>query len=139
MGKNSDEIFIKIESWIRDRFRSQLDSQINKSVIADIKYRLQVLEIDQKKVEDTEASISKLIGSINSSQIVIEHKKKFSDAANAGYREILSIFNEKSLLREIGNFYGLRQNEYQTLVLDLFRGKLHEEIKECLSNYLPTL
>ena len=64
--------------------------------------------------------------------------KKFNKILEFGdYKEILKVFNCKSLSTSIGYFFGLDNKGYRDFVLRQLNGDKANEIVAVISDYLP--
>lgn len=140
LGRNPDEVVKKIKDYIvNTRFAKQIEKQICQSVVAHLKYLLSSIELSQKSDAEVKASLDAALESINYQGIKSEQEEKFHKALKeCDYAGILRVFNEKGLINSIGNFFGLKNDEYCNTILYLLNGKLHKEIIEAVSKYLPT-
>ena len=57
--------------------------------------------------------------------------------AERDYPEVLSIFNRKSLHRNVASFFDLKPDGYPKLVLNLLKSEKREKLVEALKGYLP--
>ena len=140
LGKNPDEVFKKVKDYIVDtRFAQQIEKQICKSVVADLKYQLSSIELSQQNDDEAKASLDTALQGINYQTTKSKQAEKFHEALQKDvYAGVLRVFNEKSLIKSIGCFFGLKNDEYCNTILNLLNGKLHNEIIEAVSKYVPT-
>ena len=121
----------------KERFEKQLDGQVSKKSIAEIKYRLSTIDINEIKQKDLETEIKKRIESFNFD----EEKNKFKEASESNnYREVLKLFNEKKLVESIGHFLEINNKHYCSRILKLLNNNkdANQEFVEALKNYLPS-
>ena len=137
--KNENEIFETIKKYIlNERLKKQIDSQICQSVVADIKYRLQLADISSKNESRAKDSLNYAIASLDYDLIKSTHEEKFQTICkNENYADILKFFNEKCLANSIGQYFGKRNDDYCPLVLRMLQSGKHPEIVEALAKYLP--
>ena len=63
---------------------------------------------------------------------------KFEAALHSNdYAQILKVFNEKTIARSIGNFFGFNNNSYCKTIISLMKGEYHDELVEAMALYLP--
>ena len=92
-----------------------------------------------------EGGLYPLVGSLDAVLKAIDYEKtkaeqeaKFKEALSEDdYAKVLRVFNEKGLISSIGHFLGVVDKEYCNRVLALLNGKLHGEISDAISGYLP--
>lgn len=121
------------------KFKNLIDKQICQSVVAEIKYQLSCIEIDKKSEADAKNTLQNGLDSIKFDEIKSQKEEMFREPLNnSDYRGVIRIFNEKELSKSIGHFLGIKNEDYQKKVINLLRGKGHEEIVAALSGYLPS-
>lgn len=135
-----DKVFAKTKGYIvNTRFAKQIDKQICQSVVAHVKYKLSSIELS-KKNDETKDSLKNALDVIihDYEKIKSEQETKFRKIlAEADYTSILRVFNEKSLINSIGEFFDLNNKAYCKTILNLLNGKKHDEIIGAVSKYLP--
>ena len=140
LGRNPDEVFACIKNYIVNvRFAKQIDKQICQSVVAHLKYQLSSIELSKKSDDEAKASLNAALQAIDYEKTKSEQETKFREAlAGADYASILRVFNEKGIINSIGHFFGLNDKEYCNTILYLLKGRMHDEIIDAVSKYLPT-
>ena len=120
----------KIEKEIKDRFLNQKQQQINKAVIAELKFKLSILEIrdSQTIYEDIHAKIK--IDDIQKEKTTIHDKTK-------DYAEVLKNFNEKCIVKSVGHHFNLNNKKYCDQALCFLGREDKNTIVKVFSNYLP--
>lgn len=53
------------------------------------------------------------------------------------YRNILKIFNEKSIIKSVGHFFGLSNDEYCEFIIRHLHTENEEDIMNAISAYIP--
>lgn len=134
-GENVDRV---INYVVEERFANEYDKQICEAVVADLKYRLSSVDISSKDDESAKDALDKLWTGISYDSIKEMYERKFVGAYEArDYKEILKVFNKKSLSTSTGQFFGLSNKGYCDFVIrQLFTDK-REKIVEALKAYLP--
>lgn len=138
LGRDDSEIFQNIKKYIFERFEKQLESQVCLSVIAEIKYRLSTLYIDNHDMEKAKVTLQEGWQNINFESIENEKEELFNTVNDSkDYYRIIQIFNEKGLSKSIGHYMSISNNEYcQTICGMMKNGSLNPEI--LFSKYLPS-
>lgn len=138
-GRNSDDVFTKIKKYIiKERYEKQINGQICKSVVAEIKYKLSSAEVSKKNEDEAKESLNTIFTSIDFEQIKANKKSQFTTILNEGnYSQVIKVFNEKKLVETIGDYFGLQNKEFCPTVLNLLHGEKRDAIIEALANYLP--
>ncbi|MCR4611176.1 MAG: hypothetical protein K5644_04690 [Lachnospiraceae bacterium] len=123
---------------INTKFANMIELQLCQSVVAEIKYQLSCIEIKNKSEEEAKNTLQKGLDSISYNDIRNEREIIFRQALESNdYKSILKIFNEKGISKTIGEFMGIKNEEYQGKVITLLKGECYEEIASILSAYLP--
>ena len=140
LGRNVDETLKKIKSFvINERFASEIDHQICQSTVAQLKYKLSCIELAGKSGEDVKKSLEEGIQRIEFDEIFTAESQRFQEVLNnADYAGVLKVFNSKSLLKSIGQHFGIANNEYPATVLNLLNGPCHDTLVNAFLRYMPT-
>lgn len=121
-----------------ERFSKQINRQICEAVVSEIKYQFTIIPISNSTEESAKKSLEQGLKCISYDNIKAEQEKKFKEALDTkNYKEILSVFNCKSLLKSIGHFFYLDNNEYSEFVIRQMMGTRSKEIINALTAYLP--
>lgn len=120
---------------IEDRYKKQREKQIVKAIVTELKHRLSTAEISSANETGAVDSLATLYSSISYLDIKTEKEEVYKDEIE--YKEVLTIFNEKSLSTSIGQFYDLANNKYCDFVLKQFSTKYSSKIKSAIIPYLP--
>lgn len=139
LGQNPDDIFVKVKDYIvNTRFTNQIDRQICQSVVAHLKYQLTAIELSKKNDDEAKSSLDAALHAVDYEKTKAEQEAKFKEALSEDdYAKVLRVFNEKGLISSTGHFLGVVDKEYCNRVLALLNGKLHGEISDAISGYLP--
>ena len=135
--KDPDKIFESVKKYILSRFEQQLENQICKSVVANLKFQLSSIELSQKNEEETKNSLDVGLLQINFEKTKEKQRKIFTEAlASQDYKCILTLFNEKGLSKAVGQFFGLQNNCYYDMVLSLLNEDEYQFLKKELQEYV---
>lgn len=139
MGKKEDEVFDKISQYvIGNRFANQINGQVCQSTVAEIKYILSSADISKKNEIEAKDSLNSVWSSLNYESIKLQQEDRFLAALNArSYKEVLKVFNEKNIVKSIGHYLGIKDDEYCSTVIALANGEKENDIIGALSGYLP--
>jgi len=120
-------------------FCSQVAKQICEATVAEIKHRLSCIEIS-KKQDEAETSLNTALGTIDFEAIREEISTRYNSAAQTkDYKEILTLFNSKNVVKSIGSHFGIQDADYRNLVVRLISTDKASDIIEALQNYLPSV
>lgn len=140
MGLNPDAVFESVRSYVaEDRFANQINGQICQGTVWEIKYRLMCAEISKKNEAEARSSLDAALKGINFDVIKVDQANKFNLVQRENnYSDIIKVFNEKSIASSVGHFFGIDNKVYQSTIIALLRGAMHDEIVGALAPYLPT-
>ena len=138
LHKNPDEIFSSIEKNVRERLSKQINSQICKSIAADIKYQLSTAAISHKSEEEVQQDLERLVTNLSYADTKQAHEEKFTSALNKSYAMVIKVFNEKGLAKSMGHHFGLNDKAYCELVINELKNNKNSELADALLEYLPS-
>lgn len=140
LGKNSDEVFNMVSDYvINQRYANQINGQICESVVAQIKYKLNCAEISKKNEAEAKSTLETTLSSIDYNEIKRAQELKFQKALDDNdYKQIIKTFNKKEIAKSIGHFFGLNDNAYCQMVIDLLKTDKKGDIVTALLPYMPT-
>lgn len=140
MGFSDNKRVENIKKYvIQDRFSKEINRQVCNAVVSDIKFKLSTFEISNKKESDAKDSLRKCFNEISYDNIKNEQENKFdSILQNNDYKEILKVYNEKSLSSSVGHFFDLDNKAYKEFVIRQILGNSSEQIINAIRQYLPT-
>lgn len=138
LGKNEETVFQEVRNYvIEERFKKQIDSQICQAVVAEIQYRLNILEIDKKNEAQAKASLNQGLATINFESIKKDVEGRFLGVASSGdYRKAIRIFNDKDIAKSVGHYMSLQNKDYCSTVIGLLQ-KGMIDIEKVIGAYMP--
>lgn len=133
--------FSRIRDYvIEQRFKPQLDKQINAATISALKATLTGVDIMPTNGNPLDKGFEDAINAISPATVLTEQKQRFEDAANNGdYEGILAIFNDKSLVKSIGHFLGIDDKLYCDRACQMLTSDSGGALRTSLSKYIPML
>lgn len=139
LGYTSDENIDSIKKYIIDRrFAKQINTQICKAIVSEIKYKLSTIEILDKSEENIEESLSNIYDDISYNDVSTEIKTKFNKILQERvYKKVLAVFNAKSLYKSIGQYFGIENKSYCDFIIRQLNGERQIDIKKAIQLYLP--
>ena len=135
---NEQEVFDSVRDYvINQRFKNQLDKQVNSATITALKGKLSGLDIAVSK-SDLQKNYEDALGNVSFEIVYAEQRTRYDKASqNNDYPEVLKVFNEKGLANSIGHFMGVDNKEYCGKILRLLELEDHEKVLELLHGYIP--
>ena len=126
LNKSDENAITASCAYIQEQFDANKDEQIGSATLTELKHCIKGAR-NKDQVTEAIASYEALTHDI---------AKKFANVNNND--TILRVFNRKGLSSSIGTNFGLAQGDaYKKLVVALFRGDKHKEIKAALQPYMP--
>lgn len=122
---------------VEHRYKPELEKQIRAATIAEIKYQLSIMDVSGQNDEAIQSAINDFFESFD----YLEKKKPFETLfiqayQNKDYKEILKIYNRKSLKDTIGRYFGLADKNYcDYIIRQLKLG--NADVIRAISPYLP--
>lgn len=123
---------------IEERFREEINKQICEAVVSELKYRLSVANISKRNEEKAKETLNKLFEEIDYDTIKTEQMTKFERVLETQtYKDVLRVFNCKSLSTSIGHFFKLDNKDYRDFIVRQIKGKRASDIIDAIIPYLP--
>lgn len=130
---DADETFSSIKTYVIERFSNQARKQASEALVAGVKEALSGITIsDNERL--TVDSIASLIDIVSIDKNVNE---KYQQAIEySDYKEILGLFNDKSLVTSVGHYFGINDKIYVDRAISLLEGDLRDKLSEALRQYI---
>ena len=123
---------------INERFANEINNQILESTIAELKYQMTIINIPKDEISAKE-KLANISNEINFDKIKREQEIKFNEILSTrDYRKILFVFNKKNIVKYIGSYFGLKNDEFCDLIIRCLQGEKSNDIINVLKPYLPT-
>lgn len=128
--------FVTVSNNIFNKLKTELDTQVSLHVSSEVKFRLNVFDISQKGVENISTALQNLTSSIDVNQLYSDANNKFTNVINnKDYKQLLSLFNRKSLSSQVSNSLGLANGSLPETVIRLVKDDCKELILGALKPY----
>ena len=139
MGFKDNDNIEKIKKYVTDeRFKKEIYRQICEATVAEIKYKLSRLLISNKSEEEAKKTMEEGLKEVSYDVITKDQEIKFNGVLrNCNYKEVLKVFNCKSLSNSTGHFFGLNNKAYIDFIIRQITGEKAQEIIDVLVKYLP--
>ena len=136
---NDNSQIERIKNYIiEERFAKEINKQICEAIVSELKFKLNTASISKVNEEKAKETLDKAFNEISYDNIKIEQTHKFRQILDSHvYKDILKVFNCKSLSKSIGCFWGIDNKEYQNFVLRQIKGKSANDIINAIIPYLP--
>lgn len=135
MGFSNSSNVENVKKYIRDRFCKEIEKQICEAIASELKFKLTTATISRENEEKVKETLEKFFREISYDNLKIEQEKKFK--LDIIYKDILKIFNCKSLSTSTGHFFGLNNKEYRNFIIRQIKGKRASDIINAIIPYLP--
>lgn len=128
--------FQTVSSTIFGRLRNELDGQVSLRVSSEVKFQLNMFDSSQKGASAIDAALQNLIANINVNQIYADIHTLYNNAIqNSDYRQLLALFNRKSLSSQVSNSLGLANGTLPETIVRLVKSDCKESITNALRPY----
>lgn len=128
--------FSKVSNTIFSRLKSELDTQVSLHVSNEVKFRLNVFDVNQKGAMSINSELDNLVKSIDINEMYSDTHKRFSDVLDSkDYKALLALYNRKSLCTQISSSLGLSNGSLPETVVRLLNGECKHYIVTALKPY----
>ena len=123
---------------IEERFAKEINKQICEAIVSELKFKLNTASISKVNEEKAKETLGEAFKEISYDNIKTKQTEKFNKILDSHvYKDILKVFNCKSLSMSIGHFLGINNKEYQNFILRKIRGEKANDIINAIIPYLP--
>ena len=123
---------------IEERFAKEINKQICEAIVSKLKFELNTVPISKTSEEEAKKTLEKAFKEISYNNIKMEQTQKFNQIlASHVYKDILKVFNCKSLSRSIGHFFNIDNKAYKDFIIRQIRGERANDIINAIIPYLP--
>lgn len=129
------DAFELVRSEVFSRYANQIDGQVRKALVAELKRKLASIDIGKEGIDGS--AIARLIDPARTEEILKARLRTPLDAND--YVGVLKVFNDKSLVKNVGSKVGTENKQYVERVLALLEGDMREDLKDAMSPYVPRL
>lgn len=141
LALNPDDISAKVKDFVFKEFANEQATQLKELCSRQIAFILQ--QFDKPKgdsPQELKDAITATVSKIDVDKIYAENKMLIDDIlSKSDYQRLLFIYNRKCLSTRVSTFFGLANNKYPSLVLNLLKTKKREEILGVLRTLMPTI
>jgi hypothetical protein len=137
--KIKQTLIISKKYVVEDRFSKEINKQILEATVSEAKYQMSIIEIPKSDENTAKQKLNELKTDIDFDKIKSEQEKKFNDILGVkDYKQVLSVFNRRDVVKSIGNYFGLEDKGYCDFVIRQLQGDKSQEIINAIKSYLPT-
>jgi adenylate kinase family enzyme len=116
------------------------ESQISERTTKEIQFRLGAYNKKAKGKTEINNALGELFLSIKAEELYRENTKLFNNAIKSKDLELLlRIFNRKNLVTRISGLFGLKDGEYEDLIIRMIQSGSKNQVVSALKKYLPSL
>lgn len=128
--------FQTVSNTIFERLQSELDGQVSLRVSSEVKFQLNMFDANQKGAAAIDAALQNLIASIDVNKIYSDTHNLYSNVIqNSDYRQLLALFNRKSLSSQVSKSLGLANGSLPETIVRLAKSDCKESIANALKPY----
>lgn len=139
MGFSDNTKIEKVKKYIIEkRFAEEIDRQICEAIVSEVKFKLTTATISKKSEEKAKETLNKAFREISYDNIKTEQEQKFQQIFDSKvYKDVLKVFNCKSLSTSTGHFFELDNKAYRDFILRQLKGKRAGDFVDAIIPYLP--
>lgn len=128
--------FQTVSTTVFTKLQSELDTQISLRVSSEVKFQLNMFDASQKGASRINGALQNLMANIDVNQIYLDTENLYTNALqNKDYKELLALYNRKSLSSQISSSLGLANGSLPETVVRLAKGDCKEQIANALRPY----
>jgi len=132
----------KIESVkkyiIDERFSKEINRQICEAIISELKFKLTTATISKKNEEEARETLNKIFEEVSYDEVKVQQQEKFNNIlVSKIYKDVLAVFNSKTLSTSTGHFFELDNKSYRDFIVRQVKGKRALDIINAITPYLP--
>jgi energy-coupling factor transporter ATP-binding protein EcfA2 len=136
LARNPAADFVTVSNTIFGRLQAELDTQVSLHVSSEVKFKLNVFDVSQKGAVNIDTALQNLIANIDVNKIYSDTNVLFSNVLqNKDYKQLLALYNRKSLSSQVSNSLGLANGSLPDTVVRLVKGDSKESIMSALKPY----
>lgn len=136
LARDSSADFLTVSNTIFGRLQSELDTQVSLHVSSEVKFRLNVFDVNQKGSSNINAVLQNLVTSIDVNKIYSDTSQRFVDVLESrDYKKLLALYNRKSLCTQASTSLGLSNGSLPETVVRLIKGECKDSIVTALKPY----
>ncbi|MDM8533926.1 DUF4435 domain-containing protein [Clostridiaceae bacterium HSG29] len=136
---NSKQTVSKVKEWIINQFESNLEQHSKDATVAYINYSLNSFNGKSNNIDELKGNYKEFVKAIDIEKhynSVINNSKKLIE--NQDYNEILKVYNNKTLVAQVGKFFDIKPSAFTRKVKNII-DEGNGEILEAIRSYLPRL
>ena len=123
---------------IEERFAKEINKQICEAIVSELKFKLNTASISKVNEEKAKETLDEAFKEISYDNIKTKQTEKFNKILDSHvYKDILKVFNCKSLSMSIGHFFDIDNKTYKDFIIRQIKGKNAKNIINAITPYLP--
>ena len=128
--------FQTVARTIFGRLQNELDHQVSLRVSNEVKFLLNMFDATQTGSTNINTALQNLVSNIDVNQIYSDINTLYTNVLqNNDYRQLLALYNRKSLSSQVSNSLGLAHGSLPEAVIRLVRGDCKESITNAMKPY----
>lgn len=141
MALDPDVIVEKVKSFVFSEFVKEKSTQLKELCSRSISFRLQQFQKPQgDSLQELKDALIASVGVIDVDKIYADNQTIIDEIiSTSDYQRLLYIYNRKSLSGRVSHFFGLANNKYPDLVLNLLKTNKRKEIIDSLKSIMPNI
>ncbi|MBM7356503.1 DUF4435 domain-containing protein [Lelliottia amnigena] len=137
LARDANDDFQKISSFVFEKFQSEIETQVSLRASNEIKFRLNIFNVNKKGADNIRCALQELVSGINVDAIYNEESESCGKIINErDYDGLLKLYNRKSLASQIGTIYGLTKDSLPEIIIRYLNADAKDEFIKALKPYL---
>ena len=134
--RDPEETFEKVRTFVFAEFEKEKEDHLKKLCARHISYKLQQYNIPKGNgVQDLKESIGATVGAIDIDGIYSKNRDRIEKIIREkDYNGLLFIYNSKSMPKRVSGIFGLSNNGYPNMVLNLFKSDKRDELLKAFTS-----
>lgn len=136
LERDSEADFQEISDIAFSRLEGELESQVSLRASSEIRFMLNMFDMNQRGVCGIGNELQSLIEAIDVDAIYSEVERQYNDVLeNRDYGELLALYNRKTLSSQVSSSLGLANGSLPETIIRLAKGACKDSIRDALRPY----
>lgn len=130
----------EVVNFLVTSLNNEFEVQVSSKAEKIIEYKLGAYSKEANNEQGLVEGLNTTLSKIDIPSIYSDTVSKYREAIDErSLEKLLLIYNRKSLTNRISNIFGLRNGEYDKLLVRLIKGSKKNELVQAIKQYLPTV
>ncbi|OYQ62911.1 hypothetical protein B9G53_19910 [Pseudanabaena sp. SR411] len=136
LARDIDADFQAVSDKIFKSLTDEIETQVSLRVTSEIKFRLNMFDKNKKGCAALNDALQSLVNGINVDEIYSQTLDEFNKViTEKDFESLLSLYNRKSLPKQVSGALGLKNGQLPELVVRLAQGECREQMVIAMKKY----